>query len=696
MRDLDALARGIVDGVGGAQNIRSVGHCTTRLRLVLVDKELASKEAIRALPGIMSTVDRGGQLQVVVGHDVGDVDKRVRVLVAEAHEGLELPETRLPWWQRLFDFITGTFQPLLWALVGASMVKTALAVAVQFDWISTRSGTYALWAAAGNAAFFFLPILIGITASAKLGANPYVGGVIAAALLEENFTALGAAGRSSTTFLGIPVSPIDYSQSVVPALLAAAMLAILERWLRRMLPKTLHLVLVPAICLAVLVPLTAIAFGPIGTTVANALSDGIEWVWHLSPAVAGALMGGLWQVFVMFGVHWGFVPIITNDLSVQGYSLLTGPLVAAVVAQGAASFAVFLRTRDRSLRTLAGAASVSALVAGVTEPAIYGVTLRLRRPFLYACLGGAIGGAIAAAGGSAADSFVFPGLITLPAYLSVGSFPLQALGTVTAIVVAFGLTWALFSEPPVVEAASASGDAVPATMASGAADIASIGGAGSSAPAVGAARAPAGAPGGGSGAASGPGGTTTSQDRPTTSTAAGDGVRRGAAAGAGAGADDAGPPASSHPVVRAPMRGEVVPLGDVSDPVFARGLLGPGVAIRPSSGLVRSPAAGTVRTVARARHAVGIRTEDGLDLLIHLGIDTVHLGGTPFEVLVEPGQVVASGQPIAHVELADLVTAGCDPTTPIVVTNAAAFGDVEVLAGPEVEAGALLLSIRPR
>jgi beta-glucoside PTS system EIICBA component len=645
--DVDELASGIVAGVGGPTNIRSVGHCTTRLRLVLADRTAADRDVVRALPGVMSTVERGGQFQVVIGQHVGQVDLQVRSLVSAAKDGAPVDEAppTASWAGRAFDLLTGTFQPLLWALVGSSMIKTFLAVAVELGWISITSTTYAIWAAAGNAAFYFLPVLVGITASLKLGANPYVGGVIAAALLHANFTQIGPVGTHAS-FLGLPVVVIDYGQSVFPAFIAAILLSVMERALRRRLPRSLHLILIPTICLAVLVPATAILFGPVGTYVSEALSAAIGWLWQLSPAVAGAIMGGLWQVFVIFGVHWGFVPVIVNDLAVQGHSLLTGPLVAAVLAQGAASLAVMFRTRNQEMRTLAGAASVSAIVAGVTEPAIYGVTLRLRRPFIYACIGGMVGGGIAAAGGSAASSFVFPGLITLPAYMHVGSFTLQLLGTATAVAIAFVLTLvAGFDDVPATTTPSAPGS-VPA--------------AGPPTPA---------------------GTTRTSQ---------------------GAGDPDAPTPAIARGTgdavsisVSAPVAGEVLALSAVPDPVFARGLMGQGAAIRPGSGVVRSPVVGVVTSLARAGHAVGITSVEGVDVLIHIGIDTVHLNGQHFEALVAQGQPVRVGTPLILVDLDALTSAGYDTTTPIVVTNSAAFASVEVLAVDQVAAGAPLLRVSP-
>ncbi|HSO05280.1 MAG TPA: glucose PTS transporter subunit IIA [Candidatus Limnocylindrales bacterium] len=651
--DVDDLAAGIVAGVGGPTNIRSVGHCTTRLRLVLSDRTAADRESVRALPGVMSTVERGGQFQVVVGQHVGLVDTQVRSLVSAARDGAPVDEAPLDLSpvDRAFDLLTGTFHPLLWALVGSSMIKTFLALAVELGWISTTSTTYAIWAAAGNAAFYFLPVLVGITASLKLGANPYVGGAIAAALLHAEFTEIGPVGTEAT-FLGLPVVVIDYGQSVFPALIAAILLSIMERALRGWLPRSLHLILIPTICLAVLVPATAILFGPVGTYVSEALSAAIGWLWQLSPVIAGAIMGGLWQVFVIFGVHWGFVPVIVNDLSVQGYSLLTGPLVAAVLAQGAASLAVMFRTRNQEMRTLAGAASVSAFVAGVTEPAIYGVTLRLRKPFIYACIGGMVGGGIAAAGGSAANSFIFPGLITLPAYMHVGNFTLQLVGTATAVAITFVLTMvAGFQDVPATAPAETAGPAA----------------------------APDREPQGGAGTQPVPGQTATGSAESVTTPVTPE-VPTGAAE-----------PATL--LVSAPLTGAVLPLSAVPDPVFARGLMGPGVAIRPTNGVVRSPVVGTVTSLARAGHAVGITSAEGVEVLIHVGIDTVHLGGRHFEGLVTRDQPVVVGSPLMLVDLDALTSAGYETATPVVVTNAATFASVDVLAADQVAAGDPLLRV---
>jgi PTS system beta-glucosides-specific IIC component len=650
------LATALVAAVGGPGNIAAVEHCVTRLRFVLRDPQLAEPGYIEAMPGIVSVMQRAGQLQVVVGTEVADAFDAIEAIPGiGADDAPRGNQGRGSLVGRGLDLLTGTFQPLLWALVGASLIQTALAILVEVGWLSTEGTAYAVWAAAGSAPFVFLPVLVGISAARKLGANPFVGGAIGAALLEAHFVGLGPIG-THVRLLGLPLTVVDYSQSVFPALLAAVMLAMLERWLRRKLPSFLHMIVIPAVCLAVLVPLTMVLFGPIGSTVSSALSAAVEWIWELSPFLAGAIMGGLWQVFVMFGVHWGFVPVILNDLTVQGHSLLTGPLVSAVLAQGAAAAAVALRTGNRELRSLAGAATVSAMVAGITEPAIYGVTLRLRRPFVYACIAGAVGGSVAALGRSAADTFIFPALLTLPAYMHIGSFGMQLAGTGLAIALAFGLTWFLgFTDLPAAEpAASATAQTPQPTR--------------TALPASGPPRpphevgvlhvAPAPAP----------------------------------AWGADAQAEDIEPGL----LVRAPMAGEILPLDEVSDPVFARGLLGPGVAIRPADGWVRSPVSGTVTSVSRSRHAIGVTSEAGADVLVHVGLDTVLLGGAGFEVAVATGDPVVAGQVLMHVDLETLGKRGADLASPVVVTNAAAFAGVHVLAGDApVGAGDPLLRLTP-
>ena len=649
MIDPEQAATELADAVGGLSNVLAVENCVTRLRFVLADPSIADTGRIGAMPAVVSAGMRAGQLQVVIGPEVADIYEVLAPRVAAARSVAPVGTSgeagrdsgpraggRGSVIGRALDLITGTFQPLLWVLVGSSLIQTALTVGMELGWWDRVGPGYALIAAAGSAAFVFLPVLVGASAARKLGANQYVGAALGAALLDSHYTSLGPAG-TRLEVVGVPLIVADYSQTVFPALLAAVMLAVLERYLRRRLPRRLHMLVIPALCLAVLVPLTLILFGPIANTVSDALSSFVTGLWSLSPGLAGAIMGGLWQVFVMFGVHWGFVPVILNDVSVTGSSLLTGPLVSAVLAQAAASAAVMLRTRNPELRTLAGASAVTGALAGVTEPAIYGVNLPLRRPFVFACLGGAVGGAIAALGGSAAEGFVFPSLLTLPSYLNVGSFGMQLAGCAAAVLVAFGLTW--FAGMP-DRAAGAVGEADPRAVTSAPPTLDSSA---SSAPPL------------------------------------------------------HGPDAADSATlsVLSPMTGEVIALSEVADPLFARGRLGPGVAIRPSRGMVRAPVSGTVTSVARGRHAVVVSSESGVDVLVHVGQDTVTLGGSGFLAAVGVGEQVLAGDVLLLFDLPS-IDAAADLASPVVIANAAALGEVEVLldAGP-VEAGQPLLGVQP-
>jgi PTS system beta-glucosides-specific IIC component len=616
----------------------------------------------------MSTVERGGQFQVVVGHEVAGVERLVRTIVLEATGGQELAEAPPPMsiLDRVFDLLAGTFQPLLWAMVGAGLVRTMLSLAVRFGWVEQGSGTWAVWAAAGNGFFVLLPVFVGITASRKLGANPYVGGAIGAALVSGSLLELGAPGTRST-FLGIPMSVVDYSSSVFPAILAAMGLAALEGWLRRVLPKDLHLVLVPALCLALLVPLTVLLIGPLGTVAGEWLADAVTTMNTMSPVVTGALYAALFMFLVMLGLHWATVPVTLALLAEEGAEPLGAYMGAYNFAAFGIALGVAVRTRDPALRQLGVSGVVTGLLAGISEPTVYGILLRFRRALLIMLVAAATGGALLGLGRVQATSVAFSNLFTIPAFTPVGGYLLGigvAFGMAAVGVIALGYG-----------ADESQGVAVSAAP-----------------PRDGHDEQP--------GAATAPPLADGSVAPPPAETVA----SRHASTAAGLPNDDAAlapgdQPTSAPPqVLRTPLPGEVVALGSLPDPVFARGLLGPGVAILPASGLVRAPAAGFIRSVARAQHALGLETDAGVELLIHLGLDTVHLAGRHFDVLVTPGQRVEPGDPIAHVELDELTGQGYDPTTPIVITNVAGNGEVELLApvGSRVRIGDPLLTVRFR
>ncbi|MGC4153838.1 MAG: beta-glucoside-specific PTS transporter subunit IIABC [Propionicimonas sp.] len=601
-----ALGREILQAVGGEGNVRSVNHCATRLRFQLRDSAAADRARIETLPGVISVVEASGQLQVVVGNNVARVYEGLGI----AGNGTQEPEpgTKGNIVSRTMELISAIFAPVIWLLASTGLFKALLVVAVQLGWLDPAGQTYTILNAAADAFFYFLPILLAVSVAKRFRANMYVAMTLGGALVYPSIAALASAGEP-VSFLGIPVVMMSYASSVIPIIVAVWVQSYLERGLQRILPDAVRNLLMPLLTLAIMVPLVLITIGPASTYLSQGISNGITWLWSLSPLLGGALLGGLVQALVMFGLHWGLLPVMINDLSTQGYSLIFGPLMPAGLAQAAAALAVMFRSRDRELKKVAGSASLSGFVAGVTEPAIYGVNLRLKRPFAFALAGGAVGGAIAAVGGSGSTTFIFPGLLALPALSQVGNFTLQLVGSAVAIVIAFGLTFVLgVKEPKGARVATAPTPAVTS-------------------------------------------------------------------------------PAALVSEILAPVAGRIVQLTEVGDKVFASGVLGKGVGIVPEDGRILAPVSGTVVTAMKTGHAFGIRAEDGTEVLVHIGIDTVQLEGRHFELSIEAGSQVTAGQPVGTVDLAAVREAGYDTTVIVVITNSGSLGDVLPATAARVDAG---------
>jgi PTS system beta-glucosides-specific IIC component len=623
----DVLADAILSGIGGDSNVKSVAHCATRLRFQLDDRSKADKEAIEATPGVITVVEAGGQFQVVIGNTVSNVYDslvaRSSVTTGGAASGGLLA--------RAIDLITSIFTPLLWVLAGTGLLKALLAVAVKIAPDFAATSMYAILFAAGDAAFQFLPFLLAVTAAKKFNANPFTAMAIVGALVYSATIAVipgvdGAAttlkafadGGGELTFLGIPVIMVSYLSAVIPTIIAVWIQSLVERFLTRYIPETIRNFTVPLVTIALVVPVTFLAIGPASYYAGMGMSNLVNWLWNLSPAVGGFILGGTWQVLVIFGLHWGFVPVIIQQLSTDGYSLLLGALFPSVLAMAGATAAVWIKTRNKDMRRIAGPATISAALAGITEPAVYGVALRLKRPFIFALIGGAIGGAIAAYGGSGTEGFVLAGGITITATINVGNFALQLVGTGLAIVIAFTLTMVLgFKDLPA---------------------------------------------------------TSELTDEDTDTAAPADGVVQ-----------------SEAYAVHAPVAGEVVALDQVPDKVFSSGAMGQGLAVIPVEGRAYAPIAGTLLTVMP--HAFGIRDEQGLEVLVHIGLDTVELGGTHFSPAVTQGQQVASGDLLCEFDVTAIKGAGYNPITVMIVTNPGGYQAVVPVAEGTVEANTTALDL---
>lgn len=603
------LARDILDEVGGEHNVVSATHCATRLRLKLKDESKADKDAITKLPGVITVMQAGGQYQVVIGNNVPKVYEelgRISKLTGDAVVEDEGPKGNIL--NQFIQLISAIFLPVLWTLAGAGLFKAFLALATNFGWLDPESTTHLILTAASDGLFAFLPVLLAVTAAKRFRTNQFTSMAIAAALLYPALEAFTATGESAT-FFGLPVVLMSYTSSVIPIIVAVWLQGYLERFLNKVLPDAIRNFTTPLLVLFIMVPLVLMTVGPVTTFAASGISAGVNAIFGFAPWLAGAIMGGFWQVFVLFGLHWGFVPIMINDLATQGFSLLSGPLLAAVLAQAAAALAIAIRTRSAKRRAVAAPGALSGFLAGVTEPAIYGVNLPLKKPFYFGIVGGAIGGAIASLGGSAADSFVFPSLLAIPAYMTVGNFTLQLIGTATAIVIAFALTFA-FGPREEKDA----DEVVEPTAAEIAADRDLV-------------------------------------------------------------------------ELVAPVTGTVVPLEKVNDKVFSSGAMGKGLGILPADGRIISPVSGTVVAAMKTGHAYGIRTDQGVEVLVHLGLDTVQMKGEGFTSHVTRGQRVTVGDQLADVDLAAVEEAGYDPTVVVLVTNTADLPDVEPVLDAEITAG---------
>jgi len=615
--EYQALAKDILGHVGGKENIVSLVHCATRLRFKLKENQSADAEGLKTNPGVIMVVESGGQFQVVIGNHVHDVWQAVRGEAGLSDDAPIADDTgdKGSLFGRLIDIVSGIFTPFIGILAASGILKGLLALAVVCGWLSTDSGTYKIWFAASDALFFFFPMVLGYTAGKKFGGNPFITMVIGGALIHpamiQAFEASQQAGAVGDAFLGIPVTWFNYSSSVIPIILAAWVSCWLEKQSAKRLPSSMKNFFTPLICLAVTVPLTFLVIGPIATWLSQLLANGYQWIYVLAPWLAGAAMGALWQVCVIFGLHWGLVPLMINNLAVLGHDSMLPMLLPAVFGQVGAALGVFLRSRDARQKMLAGS-SVTAGIFGITEPAVYGVNLPLRRPFIFGCVAGAIGGAIVGFSDTHVYSFGFANIFTVAQMIPPGGVDATLWGGIFGTLVALVLSCVMTL---VAGMPARAAEATPVAVTVGENDVLS------------------------------------------------------------------------------PMTGTVLALDQVPDATFASGLLGNGAAIIPSDNKVIAPFAGEVASLFATKHAIGLLSDSGIEVLIHVGIDTVKLDGKPFTAHVKVGDKVQPGDLLLEFDRQAIIDAGYDLATPIIISNSDEYRDVVTVAATAVQAGTPLLCV---
>ncbi|MBN1467678.1 MAG: PTS glucose transporter subunit IIA [Fusobacteriaceae bacterium] len=455
------LVEDILKNIGGKENINSVAHCVTRLRFKLKDESICKTDTIKKLDGVVTVMQSGGQYQVVIGNHVPDVYKELTSIagIDSGNSSEEEPQVKGKMLDRFIDVISGVFTPALGVLCATGMIKGLLALLTTLKVLSPESGTYAILFAIADSFFYFFPILLGYTTAKKFNANVFIGMTIGASLVYPSLAGLTAGNPIATLFkgtfiesavhvkfMGIPVILMTYSSSVIPIILSVIFASKVEKFFKKIIPDVVKTFLVPFCTLLIVVPLTFIVIGPIATWAGQLLGLVTSKIYSLSPLVAGTFIGGFWQVFVIFGLHWGLVPIMINNLSVFGFDPVLAPMFGASFAQTGAVLAILLKTKDTKLKGLSIPAFISGIF-GVTEPAIYGVTLPRKKPFIISCIGGAVAGGIMGLFGSKIYMFGGMGIFGIPTYINPKgqgldmSFWAVVIGITVAVLIGFSLTY---------------------------------------------------------------------------------------------------------------------------------------------------------------------------------------------------------------------------------------------------------------
>ncbi|WP_154064173.1 beta-glucoside-specific PTS transporter subunit IIABC [Enterococcus faecalis] len=610
--DYQAIAKEILKDVGGKDNIVDVTHCYTRLRFVLKDTKQANKEALLQTEGVISVVESGGQYQVVLGNKVAHVYNALEPLLAQQLTTKTSTKEKNSLGNRILNTVAAIFTPVVPAIAASGMLKGILAIAVMvannFYQVDLKPlNTYIILSAASDALFYFMPVILGYSAAKVFKTNEYIAMVIGATLCYPTIVSL-MTEESAVTLFGLHVTKANYVSTVIPIILAIFILAYVQRFLEKVIPEVLKIIMVPTLSLLLMIPATLLLFGPIGIY----LGDGVNWLYYyimnLSPILLGGFIGGIWCVLVIFGAHRGLVPIGINDVARTGRQNLLAFAGAANFSQAGAAFGVFVRTKNKDLKAVAASATVTALF-GITEPAIYGANLRLKKPMIYAVASGAAGGALMGWGGSYGTAFANQGLLTIPVYAEAGTkaFICYLLGCGIAFFGAFLLTIFLgFNDLPLDESRQEPGLKTET-------------------------------------------GTVKEKQR-----------------------------------IQAPVQGQLVSLDQINDEVFASQQMGKTLAIYPTEEQIVSPGNGQVTALYPTHHAIGLKLDNGAEILLHIGINTVELKGRGFETFVKVGERVRLGQKLLSFDKQIIQAAGYDPTVLVIVTNTAEMAVIETTKQTEI------------
>lgn len=627
------LAQQVLELVGGECNISTLTHCATRLRFVLKDDSKAELKKLDSLEGVLKAQNAGGQVQVVVGAKVDAIYSEIQKLVPE---GLGTAEESGPARKRnpinvVLETIAGIFTPVLPALVGCGMVK-CVATVISAMGLMQGSGFLSIVNMIGDLIFYFLPFFLAVSAANRFKTNPYLAVALAAGLMHpvilDAAAKIAETGIKTIDFLGMPILLMKYSSSVIPIILAVWIMSYVYPVVDRVIPKFLRVLLTPMIVLFIMVPLELVVLGPIGNYVGTWLTQGIDYLYATVGILAGTILGFFKPIMVMFGMHYALMPIQVQQVASIGSTVLLPASLAANLGQAGAAFGVFFLTKSKTMKSAAGSTGFTALF-GITEPAIYGVTLRYKRPFFAGCAAAGIVGGFYSLVHASASAIALPGVLALGTY-AADSYIYIVIGSIGAVVLGFVFTL-LAGIKETEEGKSVKQSSSP----------------------------------------------TGNVNTKVVSTST---------------AVNASTVASHDMLIVSPMTGEIHPLSEVEDQAFAQELMGKGIAIVPTDGKVYAPFDGVVEALYRTKHAIGLKAANGIEILVHIGVDTVSLKGKHFNALVKQGQAIQAGDLLVEFEPEKIKAEGYNTITSIVVTNMQQFGDVLTSSneGPIREGQALM------
>ena len=624
--DYKKTATDILAHVGGDQNVKDVVHCFTRLRFTLKDTSKADFDYLTKLEGVISVVNSGGQFQVVLGNKVEPVFEELIGLIETDKGNGDADEAHQKgsWGNEILAKISAIFTPMIPAIAASGLLKGLLALAKFYATSQgsdiTTNQTFIILNSTSDVIFYFMPVMLAYASSKVFKTNEYIAMVLGGIMCYPAIVAL-MSGKDAVSLFGVGITKASYTSSVIPILIGVFILSYVEKFLKKVIPDVLKIIMVPSLSLLIMIPATFMIFGPIGIYIGNVIINVYQWLLSLSPILTGAFLGGLWGVLVIFGAHRALLPIGINDVAQYGKQNLLAFAGAANFAQGGAAFGVFLKTKHRDTKAVAASATVSALLAGITEPAIYGTNLKYKTPMLNAIVFGALGGAIMGAGGAYGNAFANNGILTIPVYLEAGTGAFIAY--IGGILVAFfgaalGTYVVGFDEDGPHRNESSTFEKKQNSLDEGNADI----------------------------------------------------------------------------ILGAPLSGKIIDQTQISDPVFASNAMGLGYGIYPDDGDVIAPQAGELVVLYPSLHAMILKLDSGVELLIHIGVDTAQLGGEHFVKFKEQGDRVEKGERLVHVDIDALAARGYDTTTAVIVTNPSAYGMIEAHTQQTVKTQSNILFIK--